>query len=341
MEILPQQFRIPEIYGNYWLNSEPIHLGALHGYAIMVNFWDYTCGRCLRELPYLKEWYKRYSDKGLVMLGVHTPQFPFARDLGNVQNAINKLNVKYPVVMDNDYLVWNAFRCVNWPTKFLIDKSGYIRYVHAGIGQYQNIEYAIQSLLSNAGYRDDMPLIMEPVCEMDRPSAISYRETPDILTGWQRGTIGNVEGHSPESTVHYEDPKIYVEGRVYLQGDWLNDRNYIKLNTEEPNGGTVTLIYQGKEVNAVIKPEGEKGFQVFVEHDDTPLSRGDRGADIRYDEEGRSYFVIDEARLFNIILNRGFGEHKLKLSTRSNGFALYSISFVPSVIEELTAYSLK
>ncbi len=335
MEILSQQFRVPEIYGDYWLNSDPVTLAAHRGYVILIDFWDYTCTRCLREIPYLKEWYKRYSDTGLIFVSVHTPQFPFARDPVNVRKAVDKLNIPYPVVMDNDYLVWNAFRCANWPTKYLVDKNGFIRYVHAGTGQYQNFEHAIQSLLMDSGYHYDLPFIMDPLSDADRPGVICYKETAEVLTGWQKGTIGNVEGHSPESTLHYEDPKIYVEGRMYLQGDWLNDRDYIKLDTEDLKGGSLTLIYQGKEVNAVIRPVGEKGFQVFVQHDDKPISRGDKGADIRYNEEGRSYFVVNDARLYNIVLNREFGEHKLILSTRSNGFAIYSLSFTTSVLHEL------
>ena len=335
MEILPQQFRVPEIYGDYWFNSDPITLSAHRGYAILIEFWDYTCVRCLHEIPYIKEWYKRYSDAGLITISIHTPQFPFARDPVNVRKAIDKLNLKYPVVMDNDYMMWNEFRCESKPTKYLIDRHGFIRYIHAGSGQYQNFEHAIQSLLKDIGYVSNLPFIMEPLADIDRSGVICYKETHDILTGWQRGTIGNIEGYSPESTVHYDDPKIYIPGRLYLNGDWLNDRNYIKLQTDNPNGGYINLIYHAKDVNAVIKPEGEKGFQVFVEQDDRPLLRNESGADIRFNDEGKSYFVVDDARLYNIVLNREFGGHKLKLSTRSNGFSIYSMSFTTSIIPEL------
>ena len=339
MEILPQQFRVPEIYGNYWINSDPVSLVSLRGYVLLIDFWDYTSIRCHHVLPYLREWYKRYSDKGLIVISVHTPQFPFGREPVNVRTAVEKLNIQYPVVMDNDYLVWNAFRCTSWPTKILVDKNGFIRYVHAGDGQYQNFEHAIQSLITDAGYRDELPYLLGPMKDTDRPGVFCYRETPEILTGWQRGTIGNVEGYSPESTVRYEDPKVYVPGRLYLHGDWLNDRNYVKMNTDDPNGGYLMLMYQAKEVDTVIKPEGEKGFQVFIYQDGQYLSRGDKGADIRYDEAGRSYFIVDEARLYNIVHNREFGEHIIKLSTRSSGFAIYSLSFVTGIIPELTVSS--
>jgi hypothetical protein len=335
MEILPQQFRVPEIYGNYWINGDPVSLVSLRGCVLLIDFGDYTSIRWHHTLPYMREWYKRYSDKGLILIGVHTPQFPFGREPVNVQTAVDALSIKYPVVMDNDYIVWNAFRCSAWPTKVIVDKNGFIRYIHAGEGQYQNIEHAIQSMIVDAGYRDALPYVMASLKDIDRPGIVCYRETPEIVTGWQRGTIGNVEGYSPESTVHYEDPRVYVSGRLYLHGDWFNDRNYLKINTVDPDGGYLTFVYQAKEVNAILKPEGERGFQVFVEQDGQYLSRGDKGSDVRYDEAGRSYFIVDEARLYNLVRNREFGDHRIKLRTRSNGFAVYALSFVTEIVPEL------
>lgn len=334
MELLPQQFRVPEIIGDYWLNSEPVSLGNLRGFVILLDFWDYTCTRCIRSLPYMKEWHNRYRDNDLIIVGIHTPRFPFGREPVNLRRAVDSLGIKYPVVMDNDYRMWSAFRSASWPTKILVDKFGFIRYTHAGEGRYQNFEHAIQSLLAGIGHDSNFPLLMESEREADRPGAICYRETPEILTGWQRGTMGNVEGFSPESTFHYADPKYYVDGRIYLEGDWFNDRNYLKLDTANPAGGYVTLTYQAKEVEAVVNPIGEKGFQVFVYHDDRPVSRGDKGCDIRYDEEGKSYFIVKEPRVYNLVKNREFGSHNLKLLSRSNGFALYAVSFVTAVMKE-------
>jgi thiol-disulfide isomerase/thioredoxin len=337
MDVLQQQIRVPEIYGDFWFNSEPIPLAALRGYVILIDFWDYACHKCLQTLPYLKEWHKRYSEKGLVTIGVHSPQFPFASDPINVRGAIDKLEIKYPVVMDNDFLIWGAFRAMTWPTKYLIDKHGFIRYVHPGEGSYQNFEHAIQSLVTEIGYQDDLPLIMEPVRESDRPGALCYRATPDILAGWQRGTIGNVEGYSPESTVHYDDPGIYIDGRLYLQGNWLNDRSYLKLNDPEGQEGYLVFSYQAKEISAVIKPEGEKNFQVFVQQNDLYLTAANKGDDIRIDEQGKSYMLVSDARLYSIVKNKEFGEHTVKLMTRSNGFALYAISFISCVISEMVS----
>ena len=178
---------------------------------------------------------------------------------------------------------------------------------------------------------------MDPIRESDRAGVLSYRVTPTILTGYQRGTIGNVEGYSPESTSRYEDPGVHLEGRLYLHGDWLNDRNYLKLDGSEGKEGYLVLSYQAKEVNAVIKPEGEKQFQVFVHQDEGYLTSANKGDDVLIDEEGRSFFLADNARLYSLVKNKEYGEHKLKLGTRSNGFALYSISFVSSVISEMVS----
>jgi hypothetical protein len=274
---------------------------------------------------------------GLVTIGVHTPQFPFASDPMNVRAAIDKVRIKYPVVVDNSFTIWSAFRNMVWPTKYLIDRSGFIRFVHGGEGSYQNFEHAIQSLLIEAGFHGEMPLVMEPIREADRPGVLCYRVTPEILTGWQRGTIGNIEGFSPESTIHYDDPGLYISGRLYLQGNWRNDRNYLRLEGEGVDEGYIVLTYQAKEVNAVIKPEGEKNFQVFVQQDGHYLTPDNCGDDVLVDDEGRSYFVVPEAKLYSLVRNREFGEHTLKLSTRSSGFALYSVSFVSCAIPEMIA----
>ena len=337
MEVSARTFRAPGIYGDYWFNSDPIPLGALRGYAILIDFWDYTSSSSLRAVPYLREWHARYADKGLVVIGVHSPEFPFGCDLVNVRKAVEKLAIRYPVVMDNDLFIWGSFRNRVWPTKYLIDKDGFIRTIHEGEGGYQKIEHSIQSLLVQASYHGELPVVMEPLRDVDKEGVVCYRATPEILTGYQRGTIGNVEGFSPESVSHFEDPKYYLDGRMYLHGNWLNDRNYLKLEESEGREGSLVILYRAKEVNAVIKPEGEKQFQVFVQQDGLFLGEDARGDDIQMDNEGRSYLLVDQPRLYNVIKNRDFGEHTLKISSRSNGFALYSISFVTGIVPEMVS----
>jgi len=337
MEAFPNPRRAAEIYADFWFNSDPLSLGALRGYIILLDFWDYSCHSCLRTLPYLQEWHRRYADFGLVTIGVHAPEFPFAQDPGNVSKAIEKLGIRYPVAMDNEFLTWSAFGTRVWPTKFLIDKNGFVRYRQEGEGFYQNMEHTIQALLVEAGYRGDYPGVMEPLRESDVQGALCYRVTPEILTGYQRGTVGNVEGSIPESVMEYRDPGFYLDGRIYLSGKWISDRNYLKLEEPEGEEGYLAVTYHAREVNAVLKPEGEKNFQVFVSQDDAFLTPENKGTDISIDGEGRSFLLITEPKLYNVVKNKEFGEHKLKLSSRSNGFAIYSISFVSCIIPEFVS----
>lgn len=337
MDMLQRRFRAPEIYGDFWFNSDPIPLGALRGYTILIQFWDYTCLTCLRTLPYLKEWHRKYQDMGVHVIGVHTPEYPFGRDPVSVRNAIEKERIRYPVVMDNDFLIWGAFRNRVWPTSYLIDRDGFIRIVHEGEGSYLAFEQSLQALLAESGYHGEFPLLMEYVRETDRPGAMCFRITPEIHGGYQRGNLGNVEGYLPEGTSHFDDPGYHLEGRMYLHGNWKVTRNFWQLDDHEGTGGHAILVYQAKEVNAILKPEGEKNFQVFVKQNDQYLTQENKGSDVHLDAEGRSYLLVDGARLYNIVRNAEFGQHTLKLSSYSSGFLIYSVSFVSCLIPELVA----
>src|SRR3989344_4406767 len=139
----------PELTGIAgYLNTEPeLKISNLKGKIILIDFWTYTCINCIRTLPYLKSWHEKYSNKGLVIIGVHTPEFSFEKDHANVLNAVKELGIKYPVVQDNDYVTWTAFKNRYWPRKYLIDSEGYIRYDHVGEGAYEETEIKIQELL--------------------------------------------------------------------------------------------------------------------------------------------------------------------------------------------------
>ncbi len=335
MEILQKQFRAPEIFGDFWINADPVPISSLQGSVILLEFWDFTSQAWIRSAPYVTEWHRRYREEGLIVVGVHTPRFPFGRDPALVTKAVGAFGLRYPVVMDNDFLVWGAYRATTWPTKYLIDRNGFIRYLHGGEGSYQNLEQSIQSLLHEIGYQFDPLPLMDPIREEDRPGAYCFRATPEILLGWQRGTIGNVEGIAPESTIRYSDPGVYVEGRVYLDGDWSIHRSHINMGAVEGKTGGLTILYQGKEVNAVLEPSGEKNFQVFVTQDGKSLHKENSGKDVFTDAEGRTFLRVNEAGLFNLVKNREYGEHTLTLTSRSNGLSVFSLSFVTCAIPEM------
>ena len=137
-----------------WLNSSPLKLSKLKGKVVLVDFWTYSCINCQRTLPYLKTWWQKYQDKGLVIIGVHTPEFEFEKELKNVKEALKKYDVTWPVVLDNDYLIWNSFANHYWPAKYLIDHQGKIIYTHFGEGNYQETELEIQKEIGRASCRE-------------------------------------------------------------------------------------------------------------------------------------------------------------------------------------------
>ncbi len=337
VDIQPQTIRARELYGDFWFNSEPVPVSALRGSVILIQFWDYTCASCIRSLPYVKEWQKTYEAYGLTVVGVHTPRFPFGQNPEEVEKALHRFGIKYPVVMDNVALIAANYDSRTWPTFFLVDKNGFIRFRKEGEGNYAATEHIIQSLLYDAGVGEELPLPMEAVRDIDKVGAVCYRATPEILTGYLRGSIGNVEGYSPESVVAYADPGIYLDGRFYAVGDWMNGRDSLRLDEPRGGEGRIILDYQALEVQGVLRREGKGKVEVEVRQDDHFLTSETRGEDVRLASDGRSYLVVTEPRLYSIVKNREYGEHVLMLTAHSNAFAVYSFAFLTAVIPELVS----
>ena len=152
---LPVEGALPGFSGAVeWLNSAPLTPQALRGKVVLVNFWTFNCINCLHALPYVRAWAEKYQDYGLVVIGVHTPELPFERDIGNVRKAVARLKIDYPVVIDNDYAIWKAFGNEYWPAAYFVDAEGRIRHHHFGEHDYENSERVIQQLLEEAGYRN-------------------------------------------------------------------------------------------------------------------------------------------------------------------------------------------
>lgn len=332
-EIQPQTVRAHEVFGDFWFNSEPVLISALRGRVVLVEFWDFTCVGSLRTLPYVKEWHRKYHDYGLVVIGVHTPKFPFAKDPELVQKAVERLGIRYPVVMDNEGIIAARYDQRTWPSIVLIDKHGYIRYQNTGDGNYTTTERVLQALLYDTLAGENLPTLMEPLREEDRAGAVLYRSTPELFAGYVRGSIGNIEGYSPESVVTYADPEFYLDDRIYAAGAWLNDRNCLLHCDRSP--ASLVVSYHATEVDAVLRMESEG--EVVITQDDRYLSAENKGDDIRIAPDGKSTVAVSGPRAYQLVRNRQFGEHVLRLSTTGDGFALYSFMFVSSVIPELVS----
>ena len=166
MRVEKGKVRAPEI-GRVWLNSTPLSFRQLRGRVVLVDFWDYTCVNCIRTLPYVQAWHEHYRDKGLTVIGVHTPEFTFAQYESNVERGIREFGLTYPIVIDSNREIWKAFANRYWPTKYLLDKDGYLRYGHFGEGGYGECEQVIQELLREIEPAIELPSPMEPVREED------------------------------------------------------------------------------------------------------------------------------------------------------------------------------
>jgi hypothetical protein len=333
-EYPPRAFEAIEICGDHWLNTDPMPEAAKGGEVALLHFWDFACGASLHALQYVREWYRRYGPCGLVVVGIHTPKFAFGSDHEAVRQAVRRLEVEFPVVMDNGYRLWSHFGNTAWPTLVLVDREGFVRCQLDGEGGYLRFEREIRALLSGANVPGELPETMAPLRRADMPGVACYKASPELFAGYQRGSVGNVEGQIAESTSRYEDPGIYVDGRFYLEGAWFCTRDTVLNRAEAGVPCRLILPYAALEVNAVLQSKGQPSIELIVQQDDRFLTKENRGADVRIRPDGTSVLVAGEARLYNIVKNGAFGAHVLRLGARDNGLAVYSFTFVSDIIPQ-------
>ncbi len=335
--------KAPELIGGAgdWLNTggKALRLYGKDGLltsgaadAVLIDFWEYTCVNCIRTMPYLKAWHERYRDKGLIIIGIHTPEFDFAKSKQNVADAAKRFGLAYPLLSDAGYANWEAYRNQYWPRKYLLDRTGKIVYDHAGEGGYGETERRIQQLLRAADPKVALPKPMEPLRGADKPGAVCYPQTPEIYAGYGRGgdQFGSPEGLRRDAPHTYSDAKGRREnGRYYARGRWrvLPESLRHARVTADPFEDYVALPYKALETNAVIRPEGGKPFDLFLLQDGKPIARADKGEDVRYAPDGRSFVRVDAPRMYKLVANRKWGEHELRLGTTSPDFGLYSFTF--------------
>jgi cytochrome c biogenesis protein CcdA/thiol-disulfide isomerase/thioredoxin len=291
-----------------WLPPSPaLDLAALKGKVVLVDFWTYSCINCLRTLPQLRSWYEAYRDKGLVIIGVHSPEFPFERDRSNLARAMRDLGVTWPVVQDNDFLEWQAWGNQYWPAHYLIDASGRVRYWHFGEGAYAETEMAIRSLLSEAGAGPGGSLVSAP------DSSLSDR-TPETYLGY-----GRARGFASATKPVADRPVAYLPARTpalaewNLEGTWTITQQYI----EPGPGASLFLGFDAKDVYLVAEPDGPpSAIRVFV--DGKPVSDTE---DVR-----GSALAPGTSRLYHLVSLPSGGFHVLRLELKG-GVRLFSFTF--------------
>jgi cytochrome c biogenesis protein CcdA/thiol-disulfide isomerase/thioredoxin len=245
--------------GTQWLNSEPLSLDTnLKGKVVLVDFWTYTCINCIRTFPYLKKWYETYSDGEFVIVGVHAPEFEFEKKTENVIQAAKDFGLTYPIVQDNEFAIWRAYRNQYWPAHYLIDKRGKIRYTHFGEGQYVETENKIRELLGEPALQETEPAV-----------PISRMQTPETYLGYQRAA-----SYAPGLDIQLDQPKLYQHtptlppDGVSLSGSWEITPEYLNASQDHAE---LKLNFQAKTVYLVLEKHAESSGRVEVLLDGKPL----------------------------------------------------------------------
>jgi len=322
--------RAAEFADLQWINAKPFSLADLEGRVVLIHFWDYSCINCLRALAYMKVWHGRYGDKGLAVLGVHAPEFPFGKVVSNVARAVDDLGIGFPVANDPEFTTWHAYSNRYWPASYLVDREGFLSDYQFGEGGYEETETSIQTLLREVNPRIILPKVMEALRPEDAGEARLRPVSPEVYLGYSRGRIGNEEGFVPNSVVRYEPPREQVDDVFYAGGEFSNESDCI---VHQGDGeGRIMLSYDAMDVYMVVEPGGSGGEQGFtIEHDGRMLARDEFGESV-IDSGSGSMIVVDTPRLYHVIHNRDCARHRLVLSTRSPGLRFYCISFVGSCL---------
>lgn len=303
----------PEIIpGGKWFNSKPLTLKNLRGKVVLIDFWTYTCINCIRTLPYVESWYEKYKNSGLVVIGVHTPEFEFEKNADNVSRAIKDFGLTYPIVQDNDYSTWGAFNNQYWPAKYFIDKNGSVRDTHFGEGNYDESEKLIQSLLKETGVKID--------AKISNPTYNIMANSPETYLGASRMEFYYPNGNLTAGSYNLSLANNVSLNTFSLGGKWEIMPEY--ATTSENS----TLLYQfsANKVFLVMKPDKEgstKNIKVFL--DEKVVDSTNSGKDVV-----NSTVTIDSDRLYELIdLKNNPGEHGLKLEFLTPGLELFAFTF--------------
>ena len=312
----------PDLVGiAHYLNTTPEKLASeIKGKVVLYDIWTYSCINCVRTLPYITAWNDKYSDQGLLIIGIHSPEFEFEKDKENVELALAKHGITYPVVMDNDWETWQAFENRYWPRKYIADHEGFIRYDHIGEGAYQETEKVIQQLLEERSLSLGVQMASaESLVDIEEFEHTRFR-TPELYFGYKlaqgRNQLGNAEGFSQNQITTYGEPVNLDLHKFYLVGDWANLQDSMKLESEK---GSIKVLYHAKQVNIVTSNNAE--LEIFL--DGIPLDEKYSGTDI----DSGNKITVTEPDLYNIISSEKSASHELEIKINQKGFEMYTFTF--------------
>jgi thiol-disulfide isomerase/thioredoxin len=289
-----------------WLNSEPLTAAGLRGRVVLVDFWTYSCVNWLRTLPYVSAWHERYRDHGLVVVGVHAPEFGFEHDLDNVRRAASELGVGYPVVIDNDFTIWRSFENHYWPAVYLVDGDGRVRFHHFGEEAYEETERAIQQLLGV----DEAPVHVDAGGLAEAADWGALR-SPETYVGYARGERRSSDQRAAGLALN----------QWALVGEWSVGEEAAVLEAAD---GSIAYRFQARDLNLVLAPPASGAPARFAVRLDGQPPGDARGLDV--DESGEG--TVSEPRMYQLVRQRGaVGQHRFEITFLDPGVRAYVFTF--------------
>jgi len=311
MTTLFRRLHMPSFGGaTAWLNSEPLDPAGLRGKVVLVDFWTLTCINWLRTEPYVRAWSQAYRDDGLVVIGVHTPEFSFEHDVDLVREATRERGIDYPVAVDNDYGVWSAFDNHYWPALYFVDREGIIRDSHFGEGRYEQSERLLQRLLGI-----DRELVSVEGQGVEAEADWDHLQTPETYLGYQRSEHFDSPAGPP-----YELPERLHVNHWALAGDWTIEPEYVVLDRA---GGSIAFRFQARDAHLVLSSEGREPIPFRV-HLDGEAPGASHGVDV--DEQGTG--VLQHGRMYQLVRQAdGVRERTLEITFLEPGARAHVFTF--------------
>jgi thiol-disulfide isomerase/thioredoxin len=321
---LPIEGKLPHLdRATGWLNTPRLRPADLKGKVVLVDFWTYTCINWRRTLPYLRAWSQKYSDQGLVVLGVHTPEFSFEKDIDTVRRIAKAQGVEYPIAIDSDYAIWDAFNNNYWPALYFVDAEGRIRHHQFGEGEYEKLESIIQQLLAEAGKSPPATRTL-PIEANGAEAAADWNNirSPETYLGYARmDSFVSPGGGAPDRARVYSAPAMLKLNQWALTGNWTIKREFA---VSRAGKGSIAYRFHARDVHLVMAPETRgKPVRFHVTVDGKPPGEA-HGVDI--DAEGRG--IVDEPRMYQLIRQRGpVADRQFEVEFLDTGAEVYAFTF--------------
>ncbi|MGE0180239.1 MAG: cytochrome c biogenesis protein DipZ [Sphingomonas sp.] len=320
--VLPVEREMPPLDGiTQWLNSRGLTREALRGRVVLIDFWTYSCINCIRSIPYVRAWHERYARDGLVVIGVHAPEFAFERNVANVQRAIADLGITYPVAVDNDYRVWRAFANRYWPAHYFIDASGRVRYHHFGEGNYDMSERVIRQLLQEAGRQPSAPAGPVATQGVNAQAARETLRSPETYIGFARAeNFVSPGGMVRDRPNNYLPSRNMMLNQWSLAGDWIVRREHAEATAR---GGRIAFRFHARDLHLVMSSLNGMRVRYRIRIDGRPPGSA-AGMDVNAAGEG----AVTGERLYQLVRQRGaIGERLFEIEFLDPGVRAFAFTF--------------